>query len=145
MPLTQLSPSSVRFSKMTVGQKQFKFPRTPLPICGAFCHDCATASVQKGLGKLHKVQGNHGAHYSTGIWKPAFHCRLILQFNPTAGLIIARCEGGAAQRGESEEAQEWILASIVLDPWQGWAQTSKWQLSVGCKNNIGERTRNIFT
>lgn len=62
----------------------------------------------------------HGAHYTTGIWKPSFHCGLILRFNLTLGRTIARCEGGTAQRRESEEPQEQILASTVFDPWQGW-------------------------
>lgn len=49
---------------------------------------------------------------------PSFHCKRILQFNPTSGLITARCEEGTAQQEMNEETQEPFLAPTVLDPWQ---------------------------
>lgn len=45
-----------------------------------------------------------------------FHHRLILQFNPSPGLIIARCEGGAVlgEGGRRPKKDFWLPQCLTL-------------------------------
>lgn len=124
--LHPIKPQLSEISKGDFGAEvNLNVSRIPLSIIwdSAWCCNCFNP---KRSWSVSQVQNDHRAHDSVGIWKPSFHHRLIFQFNPTPGLIIARCEGGAAQLGLSEETQEWFLAPTVLDLWQDWLQTSTW-------------------